>query len=216
MTTQEQSTGRESGDITAQAWLTWWVKDCLLQADPSWWRGKVRLPESPQRRDWLHVNAAQLHRHFSLPSPDPFASLMHVSLMQIGALDTAQRETILRLMARVCQPMRNPDRSDAEGIWCERLAKALRPGLWLPAQVTFSAPSSAPSPSESFATGYQDALLLLRIRYGEACWPHLRLLFPRDWPCDGDNQSHIPTMSVPAARLNALCDALIWKASAPT
>nr|WED68900.1 hypothetical protein PJ912_00800 [Pectobacterium colocasium] len=65
------------------------------------------------------------------------------------------------------------------------MAKALRPGLWLPAQVTFSAPSSAPSPSESFATGYQDALLLLRIRYGEACWPHLRLLFHAIGPATG-------------------------------
>ncbi|WCG81400.1 type III secretion protein [Pectobacterium sp. A5351] len=214
MIIQAQSTGRESGDDTALAWLTWWVKDCLLQADPSWWRGKVRLPESPQRHDWLHVNATQLHRHFSLPQrlpPDPLASLM-----QIGALDTMQRETVLRLMVRVCQPTRNLDRADAEGIWCERLAKALRPGLWLPATITFSASSSASSLPMSSAIGYQDALLLLRIRYGEACWPHLRLLFPRDAYRDGENQCHIPTMSVPAARLNALCDALIWKASAPT
>ncbi|WP_233963796.1 type III secretion protein [Pectobacterium versatile] len=210
MTTQAQKLGRESGDITPFAWLIWWAEDCLLQADPSWWGGNVRLPDSPPRRDWLHVNAAQLHRHFSLPSvlpPDPL-----VSLMQIGTLDTAQRETVLRLMARVCQPVRNPDRSDAEGIWCERLAKALRPGLWLPSSITFSvSSSSAPS-----AVGYQDALALLRIRYGETCWPRLRLLFPRDWPGDGEHPCDTPTMSLPAARLNALCDALIWKASTPT
>ncbi|AVT58638.1 type III secretion protein [Pectobacterium versatile] len=209
MTTQAQKLGRESGDITPFAWLIWWAEDCLLQADPSWWGGNVRLPDSPSRRDWLHVNAAQLHRHFSLPSvlpPDPL-----VSLMQIGTLDTAQRETVLRLMARVCQPVRNPDRSDAEGIWCERLAKALRPGLWLPSAVTFSALSST-----SPATRHQDALTLLRIRYGETCWPRLRLLFPRDWPGDGEHHCDTPTVSLPAARLNALCDALIWKASTPT
>ncbi|MEI7219629.1 type III secretion protein [Pectobacterium carotovorum] len=210
MTTQAQKQGGESGDITPLAWLIWWAEDCLLQADPSWWHGKVRLPDSPQRRDWLHVNAEQLHRHFSLPSvlpPDPLASLM-----QIGTLDTAQRETVLRLMARVCQPVRNPDRSDAEGIWCERLAKALRPGLWLQSAVTFSVSSSL----ASSAAGYQDALTLLRIRYGETCWPRLRLLFPRDWPGDGEHPCDTPTMSLPAARLNALCDALIWKASTPT
>ncbi|KFX01331.1 hypothetical protein [Pectobacterium carotovorum] len=210
MTTQAQKQGRELGDITPLAWLVWWAEGCLLQADPSWWNGKVRLPDSSQRRDWLHVNAVQLHRYFSLPPvlmPDPLASLM-----QMGALDTAQRETVLRLMARVCQPVRNPDRSDAEGIWCERLAKALRPGLWLPSAVTFSVSSSL----ASSAVGYQDALTLLRIRYGETCWPRLRLLFPRDWSCDGDNPCHAPTMLLPAARLNALCDALIWKASTPT
>ncbi|MGQ7745976.1 type III secretion protein [Pectobacterium brasiliense] len=209
MTIQAQSQRHESGDLTPLAWLTWWAEDCLLQADPSWWDGKVKLPDSPLRRDWLHVNVVQLHRHFSLPSvlpPDPLASLM-----QIGALDTAQRETVLRLMVRVCQPVRNPDRSDAEGIWCERLAKALRPGLWLPSAVTFSALLST-----SPAMSYQDALTLLRIRYGETCWPRLRLLFPRDWPCCGDTPCHAPTMSLPAARLNALCDALIWKASTPT
>ncbi|MCL6359232.1 type III secretion protein [Pectobacterium polaris] len=209
MTTQAQSQRHESGDLTPLAWLIWWAEDCLLQADPSWWNGKVTLPDAPRRRDWLHVNAVQLHRHFSLPSvlpPDPLASLM-----QMGALDTAQRETVLRLMARVCQPVRDPDHSDAEGIWCERLAKALRPGLWLPSTVTFSALSST-----SPAARHQDALTLLRIRYGETCWPRLRLLFPRDGFCDGDNPCHAPTMSLPAARLNALCDALIWKASIPT
>lgn len=210
MTTQAQKQGCESGDITPLAWLIWWAEDCLLQADPSWWNGKVRLPDSPQRRDWLHVNAVQLHRHFSLPSvlpPDPL-----VSLMQIGTLDTAQRETVLRLMARVCQPVRHLERSDAEGIWCERLAKALRPGLWLPSSITFSVSSSSAPP----AAGYQDALMLLRLRYGETCWPRLRLLFPRDWLGDWDNPCHTPTMSLPAARLNAMCDALIWKASTPT
>ncbi|QHP80330.1 type III secretion protein [Pectobacterium odoriferum] len=210
MTTQAQKQGGESGDITPLAWLIWWAEGCLLQADPSWWHGKVRLPDSPQRRDWLHVNAVQLHRHFSLPSvllPDPLASLM-----QIGTLDTAQRETVLRLMARVCQPVRHLERSDAEGIWCERLAKALRPGLWLPPSITFSVPSSLAPP----AAGYQDALMLLRLRYGETCWPRLRLLFPRDWPRDWEHHCDTPTVSLPAARLNALCDALIWKASTPT
>ncbi|MBN3145703.1 type III secretion protein [Pectobacterium brasiliense] len=209
MITQAQRQRHESGDITPLAWLIWWAEDCLLQADPSWWNGKVRLPDSPLRRDWLHVNAVQLHRHFSLPSVLPSDPL--VSLMQMGALDTAQRETVLRLMARVCQPVRHPERSDAEDIWCERLAKALRPGLWLPSAVTFSASSSA-----SPAARHQDAVTLLRIRYGETCWPRLRLLFPRDWSCGGDNPCHAPTMSLPAARLNALCDALIWKASPPT
>ncbi|EHD21260.1 MULTISPECIES: hypothetical protein [Brenneria] len=202
MTTQEQSSGSEAGDITSLAWLIWWVEGCLLQADSSWWNQGIMLPDSPRRSDWLHVNAVQLNRYFSLPlvlPPD-----QHASLMQLGMLDTAQRETVLRLMMWVCQPRRNPEHTDAEAIWCERLAKALRPGLWLPPQVTFLA--SSPS------TCYQDALMLLRIRYGEACWPRLRLLFPRDW----GNHDHLPSVSLPAARLNALCDALIWKASAST
>ncbi|TKY83822.1 type III secretion protein [Pectobacterium polonicum] len=209
MTTQARSGRHESGDITPLAWLTWWVEDCLLQADPSWWSDKVTLPDVPPRRNWLHVNTVLLHRYFSLPLVLPPKPL--TSLMQIGALDTAQRETVLRLMTRVCQPIRNPDCSDVEGIWCERLAKALRPGLWLPAQVTFPASSS----SVSLAAAYQDALLLLRIRYGDACWPRLRLLFPRDWVRDGEGHRGAPPMSLPAARLNVLCDALIWKASVP-
>ncbi|MEQ9885804.1 type III secretion protein [Pectobacterium zantedeschiae] len=207
MTTQDQTRGRESDGITPLAWLTWWVTDCLLQADPSWWTGDMMLPDSPQRRDWLYVNAVQLNHYFSLPlvlPPNP-----HASLMQMGRLDTVQRETVLRLMARVCQPLREPNHADAEAIWCERLAKALRPGLWLPTPVAFS----AQSPLAPSVSCYQNALTLLRIRYGEACWPRLRLLFPRDWPRDWGTHCHIPTVSLPTARLNALCDALIWKAS---
>ncbi|KFX22126.1 type III secretion protein [Pectobacterium betavasculorum] len=205
MTTQDQTRAHESDDITPLAWLTWWIKDCLLQADPSWWAGGVILPDSPQRRDWLHVNAVQLNHYFSLSPllpPDPLASLM-----QMGMLDTAQRETVLRLMAQVCQPRREPNHADAEAIWCGRLAKALRPGLWLPTSVAFS----AQSPLEPSVSRYQDALTLLRIRYGEACWSRLRLLFPRDW----GTRCHVPTVSLPTARLHALCDALIWKASSP-
>ncbi|WP_113626132.1 type III secretion protein [Pectobacterium peruviense] len=204
MTAQAQSRGREPDGITPLAWVTWWVEDCLLQADPSWWTDGVMLPDSPQRRDWLHVNAVQLNHYFSLPlvlPPDPLASLI-----QMGALDTAQRETVLRLMARVCQPLREPNHADAEAIWCERLAKALRPGLWIPTSAAFSVQST----SVSSTSRYQDALMLLRVRYGETCWPRLRLLFPRDW----GTHCQAPAMSLPASRLNALCDALIWKASA--
>lgn len=202
MNTHAQNAGRDIGDITPLSWLIWWVEDCLLQADVSWWDGKGAQPEPPLHRDEVHVNAVRFNRHFSLPlmlPPEPSASLM-----QIGALDSVQRETVLRLITRVCQPGRRPNHADAESIWCERLAKALRPGLWLPSSMTFSA--------SSLPVCYLDALMLLRIRYGETCWPRLRLLFPRTW----GNDDHTPTMSLPAARLNALCDALIWKASALT
>ncbi|MEH2921564.1 type III secretion protein [Samsonia erythrinae] len=200
MTAQEDTLIRDADNGTLLAWVIWWAEGCLLQADPSWQEEQAALPDAPLRRSWLHVNAVRLNRRFSLPLAPPPAPL--TSLMQLGALDGAQREKLLRLMARVCQPVREQHRADEEDKWCERLAKALRPGLWLPAQMTFSGPSPE--------TRIQTALMLLRLRYGEACWPRLRLLFPRDRA----TRCPAPTTSLPVSRLTALCDAVIWKASA--
>nr|WP_113865240.1 type III secretion protein [Brenneria salicis]NMN91774.1 hypothetical protein [Brenneria salicis ATCC 15712 = DSM 30166]RBP65841.1 hypothetical protein DES54_104106 [Brenneria salicis ATCC 15712 = DSM 30166]RLM31875.1 hypothetical protein BHG07_03490 [Brenneria salicis ATCC 15712 = DSM 30166] len=185
-------------EITRLDWLTWWASGCVSQADDSW-GAEALFAALPQRKQaFMHANIPLLSRHFDLPMqlpPEP-----NSSLMQIGTLSAFQREQVLNLMAAVCQPQAPfAILTDDQITWCRRLAKALRPGLWLP-------------PHLMFADRHADALTLLRARYGEACWPRLRLLFPQSWV----TRSREPDGVLPAGRLTALCDALIWKVAAVT
>ncbi|RLM25302.1 hypothetical protein BIY29_07250 [Brenneria alni] len=180
-------------DPSGLDWINWWIGDCGLQADPVW---DEKHFFTPQMRHFIHANPAVFCRYFNLPvqlppKPEP-------SLMRLGTLGVGQRAQVLHLMAVVCQPVDRQRKATADQVtWCQRLARALRPGLWLPDCCTFSDDS--------------DALALLRARYGELCWPRLRLLYPRDLTdrCPDFRQS------LPTGRLNALCDALIWKVATP-
>ncbi|MEE3661380.1 type III secretion protein [Brenneria sp. g21c3] len=177
-------------------WVTWWAGGCVLQAAPGWDDKHGFTPATRRLELFIHANPAAVCRCFDLPMqipPEP-----QPSLMRIGELNVGQRTQILHLMAAVCLPSRHRREISAERqIWCRRLAKALRPGLWLPDCCTFAHET--------------DALMLLRARYGEACWPRLRLLYPRGLVERVADFKH----PLPAGRLNALCDALIWKVAAP-
>lgn len=183
-------------DQSCLDWVRWWAGLCILQAAPDWDEQHFFTPQIPRLRQFIHVNPAEVGRYFDLPAqlpPEP-----EPSLMRLGALSADGRAQVLRLMAVVCRPAgTTPEISAEQVIWCRRLAKALRPGLWLPASCSFSDAA--------------DALSLLRVRYGELCWPRLRLLYPRALT----DRCPLCKQSLPAGRLKALCDALIWKASAP-
>ncbi|WP_245929532.1 type III secretion protein [Brenneria roseae] len=185
-------------EVTRLDWLTWWASGCVWQSDPSWKSEAIFPVERQKARAFMHANIPLLSRHFDLPMqlpPEPV-----VSLMQIGTLSAFQREQILNLIAAACQPPAPSSvLTDEQITWCRRLAKALRPGLWLSQHVAFT-------------DGYADALTLLRVRYGEICWPRLRLLFPQSWV----TRCRKPEYALPAGRLNTLCDALVWKAAAVT
>ncbi|QTF08187.1 type III secretion protein [Brenneria izadpanahii] len=177
-------------------WVRWWAGQCVLQADPDWDEPRFFTPPSPRLRQFIHANPLALGRYFDLPAQPPPAP--EPSLMRLGALNADRRALVLRLMAVVCRPAEAPrDIAAEQVIWCRRLAKALRPGLWLPADCSF--------------TDDADALALLRVHYGEACWPRLRLLYPRAL----SERSPLFKQSLPAGRLKALCEALIWKAETP-
>ncbi|MFC3395513.1 type III secretion protein [Brenneria rubrifaciens] len=185
-------------EITRFDWLTWWVSGCILQSDPSWLEGTL-FPDDPQKkRIFVHANVPLLSRYFNLPMQLPPALPAH-SLMQIGALSVFQREQILNLMAAVCQPLASSLVTEEQATWCRRLAKAMRPGLWLSEQA-------------AFVDQHAEALCVLRARYGETCWPRLRLLFPQHWV----TRCGEPQYTLPAGRLTTLCDALVWKAAAVT
>ncbi|MBT2340237.1 MULTISPECIES: type III secretion protein [Pseudomonas] len=94
------------------------------------------------------------------------------------------------LVATTCSPLTAaPALSAQDRAWCERTAKALRPGHWL-------------EPG-------QDPLALLRAWLDEPTWQRARLAFPRDRIIAVEGGT-LP--EPPAAKLDTLWQSAGWKA----
>lgn len=179
-------------DNDALRWSRWWCYDCLRQADPSWWDESVF---SEEQMALAPVHHTAMRRYLGVGEAFPPAP--EVTLLQLGQLDVAQRRQVLLLMAAVCRETAG-ELPEALAVWCRRLAKALRPGLWLPPSLAFDRQRE------------RDALVVLRCRFPPACWSRLQLLYPRDWR---DSAGQPLSEALPASRIASLCDAIIWKAA---
>ncbi|WKV50829.1 serine kinase [Dickeya fangzhongdai] len=179
-------------DNDALRWSRWWCYVCLRQADPSWREAAVF---SESEMALAPVHHAAMRRCFGVAEAFPPAP--ESTLLQLGQLEVGRRRQVLQLMAAVCRETPG-DLPEALAVWCRRLAKALRPGLWLPPSLTFDQHRE------------RDALIVLRCRFPPACWSRLQLLYPRDWR-DGAGQPL--GEALPASRIASLCDAIIWKAA---
>ncbi|MCJ8205528.1 type III secretion protein [Pseudomonas sp. RGM2987] len=94
------------------------------------------------------------------------------------------------LVAATCSPLTAaPTLSAQDRAWCERTAKALRPGHWLEPE--------------------QDPLALLRAWLGEPTWQRARLAFPRTRVLAVERSAK---SQPPAARLDTLWQSACWKA----
>lgn len=175
-------------------WVRWWAYGCVLEADHSWQVDTALAGGRTALESLAPLQHRLLRARWGLPEglPEPPSE----ALWQLIALTPPQRVWALELIAAVC---REPERSlpPEPSLWCRRLAKALRPGLWLPENLNFTARRQS------------DALCLLRHCLSAAVWPRVRLLFPRSWSID---VKETPVVALPASRVNVLCDAAIWKA----
>ncbi|WP_264085447.1 serine kinase [Dickeya chrysanthemi] len=174
-------------------WIQWWCYGCLRQADASWLT-TVAFSEDDLALAPVHHTAMRHRLGIVETAPPPPES----ALLQLGQLNAEQRRQVLALIAAVCRETEG-EQPDALAIWCRRLAKALRPGLWLPSSLAFGQRRE------------QDALVILRSRFPASCWSRLQLLYPRDG-CDGAAET--PAEALPASRIASLCDAIIWKVAA--
>lgn len=110
-------------------------------------------------------------------------------MVQWLSLSAEQRQQALLLVKAICfaQSIDRQAMPEAQWLWCRGLAKALRPGFWLPSEVT-------------------DPRSLLAGGLDEACWARLRLSWaPDDEPAVGFN--------LPVRKLQALWRAVLWKVS---
>ncbi|WOA51430.1 serine kinase [Dickeya solani] len=179
-------------DNDALRWSRWWCYGCLRQADPSW---REAVVFSEDEMALAPVHHAAMRRRLGVAEALPPAP--ESTLLQLGQLDVEQRHQVLLLMAAVCRETPG-DLPEMLAVWCRRLAKALRPGLWLPPSLAFDQQRE------------QDALAILRSRFPQACWSRLQLLYPRDWR---DDAGQPLGEALPASRIAGLCDAIVWKAT---
>ncbi|UCZ75058.1 serine kinase [Dickeya zeae] len=178
------------GDHDVLRWNQWWCYGCLQQADPSWFDASC-FDESDMALASVHHTA--IRHHLGLAEaypPEP-----QNALLQLGQLEAMARHQVLVLIATVCREA-SGELPQALAVWCRRLAKALRPGLWLPPSLTFAQHRE------------QDALVILHHRFPASCRGRLQLLYPRDWRDCAQEQL---SKDLPASRITSLCDAIIWK-----
>lgn len=187
-----------SDNVPAAAWLHWWQQGFCQQADVSWQTLPWFQLSAPLRQSLLHKSpqamSAMLALNECLPNkPD-------VRLLALVSLDPQQRETLFALVAEVCQPgSRAAQLEEPQRIWCERLTRGLRPGVWLPAALSFSGESD-------FASLY-----LLRPIFTPAVWQRLRLSFPSS-AVELCEASFPDEPAPPLNRLQALWDGALWQA----
>jgi len=172
----------------ALEWVHWW-HHAWRQATPEWQPlDLARL--SASRLDALaRGHHATLARRFGMtpctpPRPSPAQQAL---LCTPAALALA-----CELVATTCSPLTaTPALSAQDRAWCERTAKALRPGHWLEPD--------------------QDPLALLRAWLDEPTWQRARLAFPSA-RIMAIECSTAPQPQPPAARLDTLWQSACWKA----
>lgn len=171
----------------ALEWVRWW-NHAWRAADREWYPpGLDRLPAS--RLDALaRGHHAALALSFGItPCPPPRPNPVLQSLL-CGAPQTLA--LACELVAITCSPLTATQAlSPQDRAWCERTAKALRPGHWL-------------------EQGH-DPLALLRTWLGTLVWQRARLAFPRDRIIALEG---LPVPQPPAAKLDTLWQSACWKA----
>jgi hypothetical protein len=171
----------------ALEWARWWSL-AWREADRDWYPPALGLLTGPQIDALARGHHAALARSFGMtpctpPQPDPAVLSLCCGTPRTLAL-------ACQLVANTCSPLTTMDMlSPQDRAWCERTAKALRPGHWL-------------------EPGH-DPLALLRAWLGQRTWERTRLAFPRSRIIALETQ---PTPRPPAAKLNTLWQSACWKA----
>lgn len=170
-----------------EKWVQWWC--CPWHWAHPQWKGQFAASCGLSIRDCESLMGSR-HVEFlqsagvapSQPPPEPSENL----LLWL-ALRPAHRELALALAQRICFAPRDlpAPADDSDMLWCQRLAKALRPGLWLDPEVT-------------------DARPLLGAWLGEGCWSRLRLAW-----APGEVAESFGLM--PANKLQTLWHAVLWR-----
>lgn len=168
-------------------WVRWWSQ-AWRKADRDWYSSALRHLSAPQIDALARGHHAALARNFGMTPctpPQPSPTLQSLFCGTLRTLPLA-----CELVASTCVPLTATQALSAQDrAWCERTAKALRPGHWLEQG--------------------QDPLVLLRAWLGERTWERARLAFPRDRILAIES---VPAPQPPAAKLNTLWQSACWKA----
>lgn len=149
-------------------WITWWCSGWRQHMHSSW-----PLPVALQLDHRLLALLELTHRHWLdslygiVPTPIP-APKMGITILI--ALQPAQWHRLLQLVYCICAGHKTFSLeylTSQDKQWCRRVAKGLKPGLWLPASFLSLDPITM-------------AILLLRDWLGPAVWTRMRFCFGRE------------------------------------
>lgn len=172
---------------TALQWARWWCH-AWRDAHTDWYPQALGALPAPRLDALARGHHAAIARCFGMTpcTPPPPAAAVQALLCgppQAFAL-------ACELVAATCSPLTATGGLPPEdGAWCERTAKALRPGAWL-------------EPG-------QDPLALLRPWLGEPAWERARLVFPASRIAAIEAR---PTPRPPPSKLDTLWQSACWKA----
>lgn len=181
-----------------QAWVRWWC-EAWRGAHASWQAGfakHVGLTLSACEA-LAQYQPEPFMRYTGMTSPQPPAP--DANTLQWLALQPAQQQLALALVAQICNPGRLIDEAvDAHVLWCRGLAKALRPGLWI----------------KAYEPEAEWGVSLLQPWIGRDCWTRLRL----NWPMASSRTVERDETPIAAAhtRLQTLWPAVLWRVNAST
>ena len=183
---------------SGQQWLHWWTQACWQRAAPGWHQLPFfQLDDALRQRLALTQQTAVAAL---LDLPDALPGFPDDRVLKLAQASAGQRQQILALAGEICQRDSAVHRlDDAQRLWCQRISRALRPGLWLPPGLSFT-----PDPQPA-------ALALLAALLPAASWSRLRLSF------DYQAVMASPAMvtALPIGKLQALWDAVIWRSQQP-
>jgi hypothetical protein len=189
----------------ANAWLHWWTEGYWQQADESWHQlAFFQQPEAlTSRLQSLdpQLIAGQLGIEARLPSAP------HAMTLSLLALSPEQRHLALRLTAEICgltaASPEQPALPEETQVWCKRISRALRPGLWLPENLTLA--------------WQTNVLILLRHALPHAGWQRVRFLFQREWVIASEawQQDELAENMTALNKLPPLWEAALWRAASP-
>ncbi|MEO4017655.1 type III secretion protein [Pseudomonas rossensis] len=174
-----------------EAWVEWWC--CSWRWAHPEWQAQLSTVAGLGAGNWgaiAHSRHADLLRSIAIDPSQPPA--ICEDLMRWLALSPLQKDTALSLAGRVCFSSRHsaPLSNESHDLWCQRFAKALRPGLWLD-------------------PGVEDERLLLGAWLGEVCWSRLRLTW-------APGEVGEPLAHLPSSKLQTLWQAVLWRVTTPS
>jgi len=188
----------------AQEWLRWWTEGYWQRADESWHRLAFFEQPAPLTERLQSLDPQLIARQLGLDARLPPAP--HAQTCALLALTPPQQGYALRLVAEICSmlsphtdaPHTDDALAEQTQLWCKRISRALRPGLWLP---------------ENLSPPWQvTVLILLRHALPTGCWQRVRFLFPAEWVVPSEAES---SNTLTLNKLQPLWQAALWQASLP-
>ncbi|MFO2462333.1 type III secretion protein [Pseudomonas sp. 15FMM2] len=166
-------------------WVRWWAY-AWKEAHTDWLPPGLAAVKHASLLDLAQARHMSLAQAFAIDPCKP--PKPHPAQLRFVLAEAHERQLILQLVEAACRSQVQLQLNEEQGLWCNRIAKAMNTESWL-----------AP---------LDDALQLLRAWVMPECWQRLRLAFVRQRILELEQA---PPLLLSPAKLDALWQAVIWR-----